>query len=613
MNVLGLGTEGDSGAAVVVDGRIVAAENEERSSRLKLVEGFPRGSIREVLHLAGLASRDLDAVLVGGTSDRFVDRLRPFEGWFQHWRGGGMPGWLKRQAGRFSRYRDRFPFLEPAYYALQSPTFARRRRAIRRVLRGEFGIDCPVRFVDHHFAHVASAYFTSGFDDALAISIDGGGDGRSSLVYEVRDGAFRCLHEVSAFHSLGNYYAYVTMLCGFTAMKHEGKVTGLAAYGEPKYVGILRRFVDEEQGTFRNRAGAVFQGALRELERSLPRGWTREDLAASVQRHFEDVVSRYVSHWVRRTGLRSVALAGGVCANVRVNQEIHRLPDVDRVFVHPGMADCGLGVGAALAASVPGVLDPAMPAAREPLRHVYLGHDLDNREIDRALDRAGLRPEPVDGELEPAVARLLAEGYVVARAAGRMEYGPRALGNRSILYQPADRGVNDWLNRNLRRTEFMPFAPAVLYEHRRACFRDTDGGEHPAEFMTMTFDCTPWMVERMPGVVHLDGTARPQLVRREVNPAYYRIIESFHHLTGLPAIVNTSFNMHEEPIVRSADDCVRAFLAGRIDYLAIGRRLVRHPQGVAHALRPAAAAAGAGHAPARLAPSTPRWKNAERL
>jgi len=585
MRVLGLGTEGDSGAAVVEDGRILAAVNEERLSRLKLVEGFPRGSIQEVLRRTGISIADLDAVLVASTNDLFVNELRPFDGWFQH-RIDGVGTYLKRATGKFARYRDQLPFLETGYYALLTPSFLYRRWAIRRILRNEFGVRCPIRFVDHHLAHIASAYFTSGYDDALVLSVDGGGDGKSALVYAVRHGRFERLHEVSSYNSLGNYYAYVTHLCGFKAMKHEGKITGLAAHGEPRYVDLLREFIDEQDGTFINKGKVAAFEALRELERRLPRGWTREDLAASIQRHTEDVVRRFVRYWASRTGLRNLALAGGVFANVRVNEEVLNLPEVDRVFIHPHMGDGGLPVGAALAACIPGILDQTMPRDPEPLVDVYLGPDLTEGDIAEALSRAGLVPESVDGPIEERIADLLVEGYVVARASGRMEYGPRALGNRSILYHPTDRTVNDWLNKNLRRTEFMPFAPSVLAEAADDCFENLEGGEHAAEFMTITFHCTPWMRARMEGVVHLDGTARPQLVRRDRNPSYYRIIEAFYRRTGLPGVINTSFNMHEEPIVCTAADCVRAFLDGYLDYLAIGPYLVKHPRGVTHALRP---------------------------
>jgi carbamoyltransferase len=583
MRVLGLGTEGDAGAAVVENGRILAAINEERLSRLKMVMGFPRASIGEALRLSGTSIRDLDAVLIGGTHDLFVDHLEPFEGWFQHV-ASGPGGLVKRLAGRLARYRDTIPGLEAAYYAALAPSFWRRRHSLVRLLRNELGVRCPIRFVDHHFSHIASAYFTSGFRDALVISLDGGGDARSSLVYAVRGGRFEYLHESSAFNSLGNYYAYVTHLCGFKAMRHEGKITGLAAHGEPRYVPLLRQFIEEDNGQLINRGRVAHLGAIRELDRRLPKGWAREDLAASIQRHFEDVARRYVGHWVRVSGLTDLALAGGVVANVRVNEELHDLPGVQRIFVHPHMGDGGLSVGAALSACADGVLDRTMPAHLEPLRDVYLGTELLPGEIAKALAAYDLKPEAIARPIEEQIADLLQSGYVVARAAGRMEYGPRALGNRSILYQPTDRKVNDWLNQNLRRTEFMPFAPATLYEARDRAFLRVSGAEHAAEFMTITFHGSPWTLAHMKGVVHLDDTARPQLVRRDRNPGFYRIIEAFQQRTGLPAVINTSFNMHEEPIVCTADDCVRAFLDGNIDYLAIGDFLVRQPKGITHAL-----------------------------
>jgi len=592
MKVLGLGTEGDSGAAIVEDGRILAAVNEERLSRLKLVEGFPRGSIPEVLRLSASDISELDAVLVAGESDLFVNELHPFDGWFEHWEhSGGLGGRIKQAAGTFSQYGRRFPILQKAYYAALTPSFVKRRRALRSILKNEFDVRCPIVFVDHHFCHVASAYFTSGFDDALVVSLDGGGDGRSGLMYEVRDGHLRYLHETSAFNSLGNYYAYVTHICGFKAQKHEGKITGLAASGEPRYEALLREFVDEEGGTLVNRGGVVFREAIRALEDRLPKGWQREDLAASIQSLFEDVVRRLVGHWRDESGQSSLAMAGGVFANVRVNEEVLGLPGVERVFVHPGMSDGGLAVGAALAAAAPGILENPMSWSREPIQDVYLGTELTQTSVDEALRAAGLSPERLNLPLEEEVADLLAADHVVARAAGRMEYGPRALGNRSILYQPTDASVNDWLNDNLRRTEFMPFAPAVLHESRDRCFENGEGAWHAAEFMTITFRCSPWMRDRLDGVVHLDGTARPQLVRSEVNPSYYRIIKEFERRTGLPAIINTSFNMHEEPIVCTASDCVRAFLQGNLDYLAIGDTLVKHPVESGRMRRPVPSAA----------------------
>ena len=585
MLVLGLTTEDDSGAAVVRDGQILSAVNEERLSRIKLVEGFPRASINEVMRLAEIDTEQIDAVVVAAKRSKYMNELAPSNGWLDV-NGNGFSSSIKKLGGRFAAYRDKFPPLEDAYYALLQPTFVRRRRAISHVIRSEYGFQCPIYFVDHHLAHIASAYFTSGYEDALVISLDGGGDGKSSTVYKVRDGQFDQLHEVSAYDSLGNYYAYATILCGFKAHRHEGKVTGLAAHGEGRYIDLLQEFIDEEGGTLQNKGGVVFSPAVVALRDALPTDYRREDLAASIQRHSEQIVRRYVQHWVRHSHMQNIALAGGVFANVRINQEIHEIPELNNVFVHPHMVDGGLATGAALAACIPGITRQTMQRESDSLADVYLGPGFSDSEIANTLAEHGVTPGKLDRPIEDRVAELLAEGYTVARVNGRMEYGPRVLGNRSILYQPGDRSVNDWLNLNLKRTEFMPFAPSVLYEDRHTCFEDVDGAEHAAEFMTITFQCKPWMREAMSGVVHLDGTARPHLVRKDRNPGFHRIIESFKEITGLPAVINTSFNMHEEPIVCTADDSVRAFLAAKIDYLAIGPYLIQHPSPMERELTP---------------------------
>jgi carbamoyltransferase len=213
------------------------------------------------------------------------------------------------------------------------------------------------------------------------------------------------------------------------------------------------------------------------------------------------------------------------------------------------------------------------------LPDAYLGTGYTHAEIRAAVERSGLRCTYHPGSIEVEVAQKLAEGKVVARFAGRMEYGPRALGNRSILYQPGDPSVNDWLNELLRRTEFMPFAPSSLYEAADDLYENVAGAEDTARFMTITFHCKPATVEQCAGVVHVDGTARPQLVRWEDNPSYYRIVDEYRKRTGMPTIINTSFNIHEEPIVRSPDDALRAFLDSTLDYLAIGDLLVEGPVG----------------------------------
>ena len=260
---------------------------------------------------------------------------------------------------------------------------------------------------------------------------------------------------------------------------------------------------------------------------------------------------------------------------MKLNQRIHELEEVESIFIHPGMADGGLAVGAAYALGAEHDLSSMFRGEKSRLKNVYFGLEYTNEEIKSVLTEHGLDFEHFD-EIAVEVAKRLAEGKVVARFAGKMEYGPRALGNRSILYQPSEPTVNDWLNKKLNRTEFMPFAPATLAEYADKCYKGIKGAEYTARFMTITFECTDWMERTSKGVVHLDKTARPQLVDEETNPEYYKIIKEFMMLTGLPSIINTSFNMHEEPIVCSPYDAVRAFKEGELDYLAIGNYLVKN-------------------------------------
>ncbi len=580
MRILGITDGQTSGAAVIEDGRILAAINEERIARIKLARGFPRASIAEVLRLSGSSPRDIAAVAVAQWNMELTEEVLEWPGWFEA-RGsdGDIHSSFFNLAARFGGLAHVVPGLKQAYYGLRIPVFRKRRRRIRQILEQEFEIRAPVHFVDHHTAHAAAAYYTSGYDDALVVTMDGGGDGRCSRIFEARGGEMQEIHSCASYDSLGNYYAYVTAICGFKAKRHEGKITGLAARGEPRYRDLLDSMIGCEDGRLVNRGRVLFNQALAEIRRRLPSEWAMEDLAASIQTVAEDVARAYVGHWVRKTGHRRLALAGGLFANVRINQEIHEIEGVDEVFVHPGMSDEGLATGAALEIDHRLRRESGRAFRPEPLATVYLGNAYTDEEIAKALREAGLEFEHHPGRVEELIAERLAAGQVVARFHGRMEYGPRALGNRSILYQPGDPTVNDWLNELLKRTEFMPFAPACLAGDAGRLFVHPEGATETARFMTITFECTPWMAERCAGVVHVDRTARPQLVREEDNPSFHLILREYGARTGVPVVINTSFNVHEEPIVRSPEDAIRAFLDSHLDALAIGDFLVEGPVG----------------------------------
>ncbi|GIX49601.1 MAG: carbamoyltransferase [Candidatus Tectimicrobiota bacterium] len=584
MNILGLGDHVSCGSAILRDGVFTAVVTDERLVREKMVFGVPRLSIAKVMELSGLGPQDIDRVAIATINQHLINRYVDFRGgWFGLDRGR-VKQTIFDVASVLSRAVPYAPFLPRLYYLVRQPFYAHRRRMLRHILRHEFGIQAPVVFIDHHYCHATSAYYSSGFDAALVVTIDGGGDGVSSRVYDVQDGRFRLLHTVPSYHSLGVFYSYITQICGFKAGRHEGKITGLAAHGTPRYLDILRQFIAYENGTFKNIGNVFFHSALRELRRRLPADFDRADLAASVQHHTEALVVQYVQHWLKRSGRSKVALAGGLFANVAVNRRVHEIPGVEEVFIHPGMSDEGMPVGAALAAYYDhGETRPEKP--RLCMEHVYLGPEFSDEEIRQELARAGIAAE-YHPDIERVIAAKLAEGYVVARFNGRMEYGPRALGNRSILYQPTDPSVNDWLNHALQRTEFMPFAPSTLAEEAGRCYLHLEGAENTARFMTITFACTPWMRAHCPGVIHVDGTARPQLVRPQDNPSFYAILREYYRLTGLPSVINTSFNMHEEPIVCTPADAIRAFQLGHLDYLAIGHYLARNPAPLRRPLRP---------------------------
>jgi carbamoyltransferase len=299
-------------------------------------------------------------------------------------------------------------------------------------------------------------------------------------------------------------------------------------------------------------------------------------LAATTQIVAEDVATKYIRYWLQRTNESDVALAGGLFANVKINQRVHEIPGVKSVFIHPAMSDEGLAVGASLALNYSKSAEPASISTR-CFDHVYLGPDYPESQIQKLLAAEGFKYQK-HNQVEDEIARLIAEGHVVARFAGPMEYGPRALGNRSILYRPDDPSVNDWLNKNLKRTEFMPFAPSTLAEGADEYYDGLDGAREAARYMTITFNCTDKMRKQCPGVVHVDHTARPQLVGPQDNLAYYRILKAFRRMTGISSIINTSFNIHEEPIVCTPEDAMRAFKIGHLDYLALGSYVVEHPQ-----------------------------------
>jgi carbamoyltransferase len=569
--ILGISHSHDSGAVLLHDGIVLAAANEERFSRTKHDGAFPRRSVEWLLDFSGLQPKDIDLVAVAGrhlgSYPSLNNNLSEEDGSYRP--AVGVAEMLDRIPGAgkllMSGPATRF------YRSAQDFIGELMARRITEELR-DLDIAAPVDFHDHHDCHLAGAYFTSPQDDCLLFSNDGFGDGLCARVAIGRGGRLEVLSINSFYNSLGILYGYATDICGFPRIWHAGKTTGLAARGDWRRThAIFSQAMawNDSLGRYESRIG-LFRNAQTWLRKRLA-GVSREDVAAGIQRLTETLLVDQLRWYRQRTGLHRISVAGGVHANVRANQAMAEEAGLTCFYVFPNMGDGGLALGAAyLARSRHG--DGA--AAPQHLPSLYLGPQWSEPQLADVLAKRGLAHER-PAQLTRRIAALLAEGRIIARFDGRMEYGPRALGNRSILYRATDPSANDWLNTQLGRSEFMPFAPVL---------RDVDAPRliegygpvtaHSAKFMTITHQATDACRKEAPACVHVDGTMRPQVIERADNPDYYDILTEYHALTGRSVLVNTSFNMHEEPIVCSPDDALRAFESGNLDYLVLGPFLI---------------------------------------
>ena len=604
MKILGISPlDKDASASLVEDGHVLFAAGEERFNRVKQTSGFPARAIEAALNATGTDPAQVDVVaypfLEWEKETELIQRaIEEEERWTRGFEEPGLQDALARAERRVPartapvhgladpNQRKEKGALKELFYRFAGGDGRMSRSVALRASRewaerasadhkrwheeleaglAKLGLASKLRRSEHHLSHAANAYLASGWERALVVTLDGYGSGLAGSISLGEGGKLKRLHNLRFPHSLGTFYENVTSSLGFHPDRHAGKIVGLAAYGDPSVLSdvVLGR-IEQTPGDYR-----ILENLNVHFSRHLAARFPMVDVAAAWQHVLEVVATNLVRHWVRETRCADVVLSGGVTANVKMNQRIHELEEVERTFVYPNMGDGGCGTGLAMLWSLGG-------RTRETIRDAYYGPSYTPAEIRGELEKAGLRYDS-PSNLTAEVARRIHEGEVIGRFDGRMEYGPRALGNRTILYHAREPEVNQWLNKRLGRTEFMPFAPVTLWEARERCYVNLAGAEHTAEFMTITFDCTDFMRKSCPAAVHVDGTARPQLIRRELNPGYYDILKEYEKLSGIPSLINTSFNMHEEPIVCSPNDAIRAFLLGHLDGLAIGPYYVPHP------------------------------------
>ncbi len=579
MNILGINAyHGNASAAIVCDGRLVAAVEEERFNRVKYAAGFPAQAIRYCLEEARLTLASIHHVAV--------------------------------PRNPYARLGTKL------FYAIRMPSFARGRvkvlskfTGVREALARAFDID-PTKLratfhrVEHHLAHLASAYFVSPFEDAAVLSADGLGDFASTMWGTGEGGSLRVDGSIAFPHSLGLYYTAVTQYLGFLKFGDEYKVMGLASYGQSEQLDEFRKIVRfdgcSKKNGFRlglayfthHRTGPEMSWAEADKTPTLGRLYSEQmlrrlgpsrspeepvearhrNLAASLQARLEEVYLGMLKKLAGATGQKSICLAGGVAFNCVANGKIFEATPFERVYVQPAAGDAGLSIGAAFY-----VWHQILGQPRSfVMEHAYWGPGFAKPQIQKAIDASSVRQsnysvaELPELELVRRAAAIIAEGKILGWFQGRAEWGPRALGNRSIVADPRRPEMKDVLNKRIKHREiFRPFAPSILAENTGEWFARSD----PSPFMSMAYPVRLEKRDKIPAPTHVDGTGRLQTVTREANPRYWELIRAFRDAAGVPVVLNTSFN-DNEPIVCRPEEALDCFLRTQMDALVLGDFLI---------------------------------------
>jgi carbamoyltransferase len=564
VNVLGIWDGHDAGAALLQDGRLRVAVNEERLTRRKLEIRFPSRSIDTCLACANLPARDVDVVAVS-TSD-------PAKTLARWWPGSKERYYAvrRRQAtpGAFASVTRRLKYGLTEWKP--RPVFAALSRAALRAPLARQGLArAQLRLVDHHAAHAAAAACASPFGACAVVTIDGVGDGLSSTISVFDRGRLERVAASPARASLGIFFEHVTNLLNMRELEDEGKVMALADYAAPvadednpllSWIHVRDGVIDVSPSGFGLRA------ALARVQWRYP----NEQFAFLAQRVVERTCVALARDAVRLTGLRRLALAGGVVSNIRATRRVRLDPEVEDVYVFPHMGDGGLAVGAAALAAMQQGLRVVLELDRLDLGPSYSDGDIVN-----ALRGAGLASDAT-GAVATHVGRALEDGRIVMWFDGRMEYGPRALGHRSVLARPDRPDLRDRLNLVLkRRVWYQPFCPSILESEAPRVLADWTGGSNRA--MTMAYEVAPCWRQRLAGVISVNGTCRPQIVADQAPGSFAALLRDARERWGVGAVLNTSFNIHGEPMVCSPAEAVDVFLRSGADALAIGPFFVERP------------------------------------
>ena len=567
MIILGIGSPfiHDPSAAILVDGKLAAAADEERFIRQKHAYGqLPVNAIKFCLDKAGIEPSEVDIVCYPWSFAAYLSKVGLYA--IRCWRRRPSRAFKAIvQAGR--RYKERTNKL---YSALKKAGINPRKPKIR--------------FVEHHIAHASSAYHLSGFDRAAIMSMDGTGEFTATLFAKGEDGRIKKIKEIIRPDSLGRFYSTITAYLGFQTTDGEYKVMGMAPYGDPEkidfshiikynrqtyranddYVWVIRSRRYDKDKIFSKKMVSEW-GPPREGD-SLAEPYTH--IAAGTQKALEDatitLMENYLEDSLKKNGGK-LCFAGGCALNVSLNRKLIEHPLVNELFVQPASHDSGTALGAAT------YIASMMGEKIQSMRHVYYGPSYTSEDIKKLLDKYKI-PYTYSENITEEASSLLADGKILAWFQGAMEYGPRALGNRSILANPSVPGMSDEINHRIKfREKWRPFCPSILPEYAEEILNST----HPAPYMTIGFKVNPVWKERIKETVHVDDTTRPQVVDPQTNPRFYELLKKFHQKTDIPVLINTSLNRRGEPMVCSPQDALNMFYGSGLEYMAMGDYLVR--------------------------------------
>lgn len=592
MNIVGINFSHDASVAIIQGNKIVAAMEEEKMSRVKQDIGWPVNAINRLFSEHSIKPQDIDILAFDeevpksyGTNEikfRFTKK--------KHYK------WLE--------IVDR---VVAFYTGKKRINPERNKKLIQELVRKEGFTKAKCEYFNHHLCHAATAYYAAPFQCDLIITSDGRGGNDAFNFYQFKDNQLNCIRTNNYATSVGAFYSAITELLGFRPNRHEGKITGLAGYGKTtqlvedfrnlfKYdeAGNLTRFPFNELDQYWNSnkiESNMSLGSRINLKvssndisydfgrrnislvhkiKQLTKGHTKEDIAYACQLISEEITLKELSIVASELSLQSakVGLAGGVFANVRINQEVYEHEAINNLFVQPAMGDSGLALGAAMLAAFGS--NPNLSTDSFQFETTYLGANYteDLKVFVKNFNDEKISMKKMENpSLE--VAQLLADNKIVGLWTGPMEWGPRALGSRSIILNTFNKEVNKTLNDRLNRTEFMPFAPVVLDTLAKVYFPNYSPEVPAADYMTVTYDTADEFKDLLQATVHVDGTARPQIAYKDKSPLYYGILEEFYKITNCGAMVNTSFNAHEEPILSSPETGINALRTGRVDYLVM--------------------------------------------